>query len=96
MELELEDVKNDMFSDIDGDESQLLAADGILNDGFKENSNEIIENVSKSRSSGPQSHIFQEMMVVRNRLGFDEQDFRDRVQLSSSEISQEFKGIVYT
>ncbi len=42
--------------------------------------------------TGGAKHILQEMSIVKNRLGFDEQAFRDHCQKMQSELCQEFKG----
>lgn len=52
---------------------------------------------SKYQSGGEPSlngsnHILQEMTIVRSRIGFDEQAFRDRCQKIQAELCQEFKG----
>lgn len=38
------------------------------------------------------NHILQEMTIVRSRIGFDEQAFRDKCQKIQAELCQEFKG----
>lgn len=42
---------------------------------------------------GGSKHILHEMSIVRSRIGFDEQVFRDKCQQVQSELCQEFKGI---
>jgi len=85
-----------MFDELQGDETQLLMAENPY-----EMENAAIQNYQvhepaspgkNDKQPGSSSHLFQEMAVVRSRLNFDEQEFRESVHQISSEISQEFKG----
>jgi hypothetical protein len=44
-----------------------------------------------SKANNP-GHIFQEMAIVKRRIEFDEQAFREECHLKSVELSQKFKG----
>lgn len=92
---ELEDME--MFSEIDQDDSQLLLAEHqvlVATGGAQVKPTEVqrMDQHEVPKKSAGSNHIFQEMAVVRKRLGFDEQDFRERCHRSSMEISQQFKG----
>ncbi|PJF18016.1 hypothetical protein PSACC_02183 [Paramicrosporidium saccamoebae] len=43
---------------------------------------------------GGSKHILHEMSIVKSRIGFSEQQFRDKCQKLQSELCQEFKEIV--
>lgn len=46
----------------------------------------------KQPRSNNHGHIFQEMAIVKRRIDFDEQAFREECHLKSVELSQKFKG----
>lgn len=86
-----------VFDDIDGDESQLLQAEKEVEGAsvpiitYYE-----LENPPKAGPGGihGNNHMFQEMAIVKKRLGFDEQELRERIHATSNELSAEFKGII--
>lgn len=84
---------DDVLPDIDNDDSQLLMAENIVIENQElvpeQQVHDMTTPTSKTSASG---HLFQEMMVVKTRLDFDEQEFRQRVHESSMRVSQEFKG----
>ena len=41
---------------------------------------------------GTSKHIFQEMSIVKSRIGFDEQEFREQCQRVQTMLTSEFKG----
>jgi hypothetical protein len=48
-------------------------------------------------SSGPSSssaHVLHEMSIVRSRIGFDEQAFREKCQRLQAELASEFKSLI--
>lgn len=83
----------DLLIDIDNDDSQLRMAEKAVmqhQDLLTEQQvHDMNQTPAKPSASG---HLFQEMMVVKTRLDFDEQEFRQRVHESSMKVSQEFKG----
>lgn len=84
----------DLLIDIDNDDSQLRMAEKLAMENqdllSEQQVHDMNQHSSKPAASG---HLFQEMMVVKTRLDFDEQEFRQRVHESSMRVSQEFKGI---
>jgi len=87
-------VQEELFQELDGEEYQLLKAESAVLYGA--DMLEIdLRKPEKSPEDLPKSasnHVFQEMAVVRSRLDFDEQEFRERCHTCSVEVSQKFKG----
>ncbi len=82
------------FPDIEGDESQLLEAeDEVMQLKVQKAlyTNDEQESNARHRET---PHIFHEIAVVKSRLDFDEQEFRDKCHALSLEASQGFKGIL--
>lgn len=48
--------------------------------------------IAKTAPIQGSKHVLHEMAIVKSRLGFDEQAFREQCQRVHSELSQEFKG----
>lgn len=61
-------------------------------DPIKVEDHDVPNDYEHLRSNNP-GHIFQEMTIVKRRIEFDEQAFREECHLKSVELSQKFKGI---
>lgn len=106
-DLELEyDGSQDIFSEIDDNtDSKLSKHDPNTaatedetrselyraSDMIKQGDHGVPNDYDQARSNNP-GHIFQEMALVKSRIDFDEQAFREQCHLKSVELSQKFKG----